>query len=60
VQLLNGALGHTPIVVIDESKSARPSGVAIGRNHDLQRIADRAEVLADVCFIRAVREISDE
>jgi hypothetical protein len=60
VQLLNGALGHSAIVVVDERESARPSRIAIRRYHDLQRITDRAEVLPDVGFGRAVREISDE
>jgi hypothetical protein len=60
VQLLDGALGNTAIVVVDEGKSPRPSCVAIGRNHNLQRVAHGAEVLTDVGFGRAIREISDE
>jgi hypothetical protein len=60
VELLNGALGNTTIVVIDECKSARPARFAIGRNDDLHGIADRAEVLPDIYLGRAVREIADE
>jgi len=58
--LLNRALGNPAIVVIDEGEPARPSRVAIGRNYDLKRIADRAEVLPDIDVRCAVREISDE
>ena len=60
MQLLDRALGDAAVVVVDERKSARPARVAIGRNDDLHRIADRAEVLPDIRFGRAVREIADE
>jgi hypothetical protein len=60
VQLLDGALGDTAIVVVDEGESPRPSRVAIGRNHNLKRVAHGPEMLADVAFGRAIREISDE
>jgi hypothetical protein len=60
VQLLNGALGHTAVVVVDECKPSRSSSVAIGRNHNLHRIADRPEMLPDIGFGSTVREISDK
>jgi hypothetical protein len=60
VQLLNGPLGDTAIVVVHEREPAGSARVAIGRNHDLKWIADGAEMLPDVCFRCAVREISDE
>jgi hypothetical protein len=60
MELLNRAFGDTAIVVINERESPRPARVAIGRDDDLQWIANRAEVLPDIYLGRAVREIADE
>ena len=60
MQLLDGPLGDTAVVVVDERESPGPSRVAIGRDDDLHRIANRAKVLADIHLGRAVREIADE
>jgi hypothetical protein len=60
MQLLDRPFGYASVVVVDESKSPGPARIAICRDDDLQRIADRAEVLPDVDLGRAVREIADE
>jgi hypothetical protein len=60
MELLNGALGHAAVVVVDEGKSAGPAGVAIGGNDNLHGVADGAEVLADIDFSGAIGEIPDE
>src|SRR5215203_2957969 len=60
VELLDCAFGDAPVVVINECKSARATRFAIGGNDDLHRIANRAEVLFDIRFGRAIREIADE
>jgi hypothetical protein len=60
MELLNGALGDVASVVVDECEPSWPPRVAIGWNHNLHGIADSTEVLSDVGFGRAVREISDE
>jgi hypothetical protein len=60
VELLDRALGHTAVVVVDECKATRAARVAICRNDDLHGIADRAEVLPDIRFGCDVREIADE
>jgi hypothetical protein len=60
VQLLNGALCYSTVVIVDKSKPAGPARVAIGRNDNLDGVADGSEVLADVGFVRAIGEIPDE
>jgi hypothetical protein len=60
VELLDGALGDAAIVVVDEGEAAWTAGFAVRGYDDLQRIADRPEVLPDVDFGRAVRQIPDE
>jgi hypothetical protein len=60
VELLNRALGHAAVVVVDECKPSRAARVAIGRNDDLHGVANRAEVLPDIGLGCAVREIADE
>jgi hypothetical protein len=60
MELLNGTLCDTAVVVVDERKAPRPPRFAIGGNHDLDGIADGAKVLTDVGFGRDVREIPDE
>jgi hypothetical protein len=60
VELLNGTLRHTPIVVVDEGEPSRPAGVAVGRNDNLNRIADGSEVLPDVDLGRTIGEVPDE
>jgi hypothetical protein len=60
VQLVNGAFGYATVVVVDEGEPARAPGLAIGRHHDLNGLADGAKVLPDIGFGRAVREVPDE
>jgi hypothetical protein len=60
MELLDGTLCDAAIVVIDECKAARPASLSIRGDHDLHGVADSAEVLPNVYFGRAVREIPDE
>jgi hypothetical protein len=60
VKLLDGALRHRAVVVIDERKPARPPRFAVSGDHDLQGVTDSAEVLADIDFGGAIGEIPDE
>ena len=60
MKLLNRPLCHAAVVVVDEGKSSGPTRITIRRDDHLHRIANRAEVLPDIRFGRAVREIADE
>jgi hypothetical protein len=60
MKLLNRPLRYAAIVIIDECKPTRSARVSIGRNDNLRRVADRAEVLPDIRLGCAVRKIADE
>ena len=60
VEALDRLFGVRAIEKLDERESARTTGFAIDRQHDLRRRRDRAEVGTQIRFGRAVREITNE
>ena len=60
VELLNRLFGVRAVEKLDERKTARPTGLAVDRQHDVRRRRDGAEVRAQVGFSGGVGQVADE